>query len=272
MCSLFGDKEPLNPGSLTQRPYSVRNNDQTNNRIYEKLEPNSFKIEKRKDFFSLPKQCQNKTFYNERKNSDIHPLDFYTKGKIPSKTMYKNIEYNKGIKSTSNDIIIRNALSINTKKFNGIELHKNLSSLYEQNITENNYMEPIQIYKTYEKYKIPKYATNKEIYKIMKEKYFAKDIHSSIAQGKYLSEKEFLNQKAKLTKIKNEETKIKNRNEKNIKKEEIKEINKSLSHNRLIYKDPNDYSKQILRSNTFYFDKNSNQMLKPKKWIAGNKK
>ena len=43
-------------------------------------------------------------------------------------------------------------------------------------------------------------------------------------------------------------------------------------HPTIKYKDPNDYTKQDLKSNTLYFDKNRNQMLKQKKWIFENMK
>ena len=57
------------------------------------------------------------------------------------------------------------------------------------------------------------------------------------------------------------------------KNEDIKKINKSLSYTKwLIYRDPNYYSKQDLKNNSFYFDKNNNQMLKQKKWIIDYKK
>lgn len=278
MSNLYEGNVPIKPLPLTQRPNSVRNNNQNNNKILQPLEPNSYKINKKIDYFSPVNNMQNKTFYKERRQPDIHPLDFYSLGKIPSNTVYSNLEWNKGIKSTSNDIITRNALSINTQKYNKIDIHKKISNLYEQNITENNYLEPIKIYKTYEKYKLPKYATNIEMYKLMKEKYFSQDIHSPIKQGKCLSKKEFIKEKEKL--IKNENINMDSINsnrskksEKNKKSEEIKEIAKSLSHNTgLIYKDPNDYTKRELKNNTFYFDKNNNQMLQQKKWIFENKK
>ena len=284
MSNLFEGKPPLTPVSQTHRPFSVNNSNQNINKVFKPLESNSFKINKRKDFYPTSEQIQNKTFYNGKKRTDIHPLDFYTLGKIPSNTIYPNLEWNKGIKSTSNDIIYRNALSINTKIYNKIDIHKKITNLYEQNITENNYMEPIKIYKTYEKYNLPKYATNIEMYKLMKEKYFSRDIHSPIAQGKCLSQKDFIKQKEKIMKkenlsidninsnknanfkeMKSEEIKNKTKNE------EIKDISKT-HHSTIIYKDPNDYTKQDLKSNTFYFDKNINQILKQKKWIFENKK
>ena len=290
MSILFGGNSPLTPISLNQRPYSVRNSIQNSNRVFQPLESNSCKITKKKDFFS-PTNLKNKTFYNERKKSDIHPLDFYTLGKIPSNTVYPNLEWNRAKKSTSNDIIYRNALSINTKKYNEMNIYKKASNIYEQNITDNNYMEPVKIYKTYEKYNIPNNATNKEVYNLMKAKFYSRDIHSSISQGKCLSQKEFMKEKEKMLKkdnlnldninsnrdkkhkeIKKEEMKPKNKNENN-KNEDINEKSKSLGHNsKLIYRDPNDYTKQELKSKTFYFDKNNNQMLREKHWIIDNKK
>ena len=284
MSSLFEGKPPLTPLPLTQRPYSVNNKNQNNIKAFQPLESNYFKINTKRGFFPPSDKIQNKTFYNDRKKSDIHPLDFYTLGKIPSSTVYQNLEWNKGIKSTSNDIICRNALSINTQKFNKIDLHKRITNLYEQNITENNYMEPIKIYKTYQKYNLPKYATNIEMYKLMKEKLFSRDIQSPIAQGKCLSQKDFLKQKEKILKKENlnldninsnKDNKLKEKKSEEIKKsnknEEIKDISKT-HHSTILYKDPNDYTKKDLKSNTFYFDKNRNQMLKQKKWIFENRK
>ena len=261
MSSFFEGRQPLTPVSLTHRPFSVNNSNQNINKIIQPLEANSFKINKRKDFSPPSEQIQNKTFYNDRKKSDIHPLDFYTLGKIPSNTIYHNLEWNKGIKSTSNDIINRNALSINTQKFTRVDIHKRITNLYEQNITENNYMEPIKIYKTYEKYNLPKYATNIEMYKLMKEKYFTRDIHSQITQGKCLSQKDFVKQKEKIMKKENinidnlnlnKDIKLKEKKSDEIKNhtknEEIKDISKT-HYSQIIYKDPNDYTKQDLKSN-----------------------
>ena len=57
------------------------------------------------------------------------------------------------------------------------------------------------------------------------------------------------------------------------KKEEKKGLNKSCSVNTgLEYKDPNDYSKQLLKNNYLYFDKNNTQMIKNKKWKFNDKR
>ena len=272
MSSLFNGNPPITPIKLNQRPNSVSNFSKNNNRIFQPLESNNYKMEKKNDFFSLNK-TQNKVFYNQNKPSDYHPLDFYTLGKVNSNIAYPTQEWNKGIKSTSNDIITRNSLSINTKKFNNMNLHKNLSYLNEQNIDENNYMNPVKIYKTCQKYDLPKYATNIEMYRLMKEKYFARDIHSAITQGKCLSKKEFIKQKERILKKDNlskddiTSNIDKNIEGRNIKKEVKKEINKNNSVNTgSIFKDPNDYTKQLLKDNYLYFDKNNNQMIKQRKW------
>ena len=232
------------------------------NKTFTPLIPNNLKEKNKYGFF------QNKTFVPEKK-SQFHPIEFYALGKIPSSTVYPSLQWNKGIKSTSNNIIERNALSINTKKFNQINVYKNLTSIYEQNVTENNYMHPVKMFRTYEKYKIPNNTTNFEVYKIMKEKFFSKDTETDIAKGKFLNKTDYLKEKEKI---------MKKNNNKNEKKEEKKIAKKSIedmkqhSNSGFIYKDPNDYTKKLLKNNTYYFDKNNTQMIKPKKWkIDGNK-
>ena len=71
---------------------------------------------------------------------------------------------------------------------------------------------------------------------------------------------------------------MKKNNNKTEKKEEKKNATKSIedmkqhSNSGFIYKDPNDYTKKLLKNNNYYFDKNNTQMIKPKKWkIDGNK-
>lgn len=286
MYNSFDEKVTSTQIALTHRPFSVSNNNKKTNQVYQRLESNSYRLNKKKDYFSPVKQ-ENKTFYKNKNKSDVHPLDFYALGKVPYKPACPNLKWNNAIKSTSNDIIYRNALSINTKKFNDIDTNKKLAILNEQNITENNYMEPIKTYQTYQKSNLQKYVTNMAMYRLIKEKYYSRDIHSNITKGKYLSRDEFMQQKEKIKKKRSldlkkrsfnhevkceekkscENSKDRDRNDKN------KSIYKSFSYNKgLIYKDPNDYSKQVLKNNTFYFDKNNNQMLKQKKWPFQSKK
>jgi hypothetical protein len=235
------------------------------------LEPNSLKIDKTNEFLSQKNNTQTKAFYHKKKSSDFHPLEFYTLGKVRSHKTYLNLEWNKAIKSTSNNIIERNSLSINAKKFNDMNNNKKLSNLKEQNITENNYMDPVKIYKTLEKYNIPQYATNIGMYKLMKEKYFARDIHSSIARGKQISKNEFIQEKEKIMNKGN--LNLDTNKDKDKTKNENKAINKSKSAKTgLIYRDPNDYSKKLLKGNYLYFDKNNEQMVKNRKWKFNEKR
>ena len=295
MYNSFDGKAKSAQNSLTHRPFSVSNNHKNSNQVHQRLESNSYRLNKKKEFFS-PGKPENKTFYKDKKNSDSHPLDFYALGKASQKAVCPNLKWNNAIKSTSNDIIYRNALSINTKKYNEMDINKKLAIINEQNITKNNYMEPIKQYKTYQKSNLQKYVTNMAMYKLIREKYFSKDIHSNITRGKCLSRDEFLKQKIMNKKkdsfnlnnissnheIKCEEKKCsdkyidykdKDKDKDRDKFDKNKAIYKSLSYNKgLIYKDPNDYTKQVLKNNTFYFDKNSNQILKPKKWQFNGKR
>ena len=271
MSNLSQNKPNLTPGPSIPRPYSVTNFFKGSNKVFHPLEPNSLKIDKTNDFASQKNSTQTKTFYQTKKSSDFHPLEFYALGKVHSQKKFQNFEWNKGIKSTSNDIIVRNSLSINAKKFHDMNNNKKLSNLKEQNITENNYMDPIKMYKTLEKYSLPQYATNIGMYKLMKEKYFARDIHSSIAQGKQISKNEFIQQKEKIMKKGNLNLdNIDSNKDKNIK--ENKAIIKSKSAKTgLVYRDPNDYSKKLLKGNYLYFDKNNEQMIKNRKWRYNQK-
>lgn len=275
MSNLFQNKPNLTPVPTIPRPYSVTNFFKGSNKVFQPLEPNSFKMDKTNNFLSQKHKTQANIFHHTKKSSEIHPLEFYALGKVRSQKKYSILEWNKGIKSTANDIIERNYLSINAKKFNDMNNNKKLSNLKEQNINENNYMDPVKMYKTLEKYNIPKCATNPGIYKLMREKYFARDIHSTIAQGKQISKNEFIQQKEKIMKKGNlnlDNIDSNKDKEKDNNKKENKAINKSKSAKTgLIYRDPNDYSKKLLKGNYLYFDKNNEQMVKNRKWKYNEK-
>ena len=49
-------------------------------------------------------------------------------------------------------------------------------------------------------------------------------------------------------------------------KDEILNDKKSKTISGFFYKDPNDYSKKLLMNNTYRFEQNNIQMIKPKKW------
>ena len=262
--SITNNKTPLTPIRLTQSPIADTNTVQNFNKAFTPLISNSFNRNKPSNFLGDNK-------FSSSKNS-FHPIEFYALGKIPSGTVYPMFQWNKGIKSTSNNIIERNVLSINTAKFNRLYNYKHLSSLSQQNVTENNYMKPIKLYKTSEKYNLPQNTTNFETYKIMKEKLFSKDIQSTIAKGKYLNKSDFIKEKENTIKNKNE-PKIQKIEEMKtcIGKNDIKNDRKNKTSTGFFFKDPNDYSKKLLMNNTYGFEQNNIQMIKPKKWKFGEK-
>ncbi len=270
MSNQNNNKTSLTPIRLFRRPDNENNDTQNFNKTFTPLIAKSFNHNKLSEF------SQNINNVLPPKNKiPFHPIEFYALGKLQSDTVYPKFTWNKGIKSTSNNIIERNVLSINTKKFNQLYPYKSLSNLSQQNVTENNYMKPLKSYKTTEKYNLPKNTTNFETYKIMKEKYFSKDIQSTVSNGKLLNKTDYIKEKEKAMK-KNDDVQFK-------KIEEIKankaEENNLLSYDRknktstgFFFKDPNDYTKKLLMNNTFYFEQNNNQMIKPKKWKFEGKK
>ncbi len=246
-----------------QNPIVDINSPHNFNKTFTPLISNSFNRNNSSNFKA------NNTF-SLNKNNSFHPIEFYALGKLPNGTVYPTFQWNKGIKSTSSNIIDRNILSINTKKFNQMYPYKKLADLSQQNVTENNYMKPVKLYKTREKYNLPNNSSNFEIYKIMKEKYFSQDIQSPIAKGKLLNKTDYLKQKENSTKKiefkKIEE--IKDYNQGND-KSEIKNDKKSRTTSEFFFKDPNDYSKMLMKNNTLYFAQNNTQMIQPKKWKFG---
>lgn len=258
------------------------NESNNNNNLYQPLEPNIF-TSKRKSGFYTEKNSRVKN------KNNVHPLDFYALGKVDNPPIYSPFLCNRGIKSSSNNIIQRNSLSLNVSRIDfGIKT-KETEKISNKNITDNNYMNPIKIFKTFEEYNIPKYATNYETYNIKKEKLFSKDIPiSKVSKGKNISMNDFINQKNKLISERGNNSfdnvfyktngfpQLKDINiDKvfNVKKTTclIKPFTKSSSESKLVYNDPIDHTKTHLKSNIFYFNKNSNQMLKNKNWWKGDK-
>ena len=262
------NKTPQTPIRLMQSPIIDTNTVQNFNKTFTPLISNSFNRNKSSNIIG------DNTFSLNKKNS-FHPIEFYALGKIPSGTVYPTFQWNKGIKSTSNNIIERNVLSINTAKFNRLYNYKNLANLSQQNVTENDYMKPIKLYKTSEKYNLPKNTTNFETYKIMKEKLFSKDIQSTITKGKYLNKSDFIKEKENTIKSKNEPKFQKIEEQKTYfgkeNKNDIINDRKNKTSTGFFFKDPNDYSKKLLMSNTYGFEQNNIQMIKPKKWKFGEK-
>jgi hypothetical protein len=237
---------------------------------------------------------QKKNDENKKHYTQIHPLDFYTLGKVHKPPNYTSFFcQNNAFRSTSNDLITRNLLSLNTCNYNSIIKTKNISTLSQQNIKENNYLKPLDAYKTYQKFNLPSNAINKELYNIEKEKIFVKSNTSSIKKGMYMTFTNFNNYKKKLladnypknfnktmqdiipnknlettdtennTTIQNKSNEIKSKLKFDLNnKNNGKVINKP----KIKYINPIDYSRKRLKENFLYFDRNNKQFLRHKNW------
>ena len=241
---------------------------------------------------------------NNKLNSDVHPLDFYTLGKVHDPPKFtSSFCQNRAFRSTSNDLITRNVFSLNNCEYDNLKNNKKPSILSKQNIKENNYLKPLDVYKTFQKYNLNSNVVNKETYNIEKEKIFVKSNISTIRKGMNLTFSNFINCKKQLlteNSIKNNNTKamrdiIDDKNlqriktEGNIKKNktndefknryEFPEITKNglnsdrsnINKPKLRYINPIDYSKKELKGNCLYFDKNNQQFLRHKNWWIPDK-
>ena len=257
-----------------------------------------------RNILPMNKVIQSLTETEEKNNinnikKQIHPLDFYTLGKVDNPPKYiSNYNPNKGFRSTSNDLINRNLFSLNSSKYDNLIKNKNFSVLSEQNINENNYLNPLEVFKAYKKPSLPSNAINIETYNIAKEKIFTKSSISLIKKGLQLTHTNFINCKNKLltenssrninkttidkinnknlvrmkteTKINNKSNEIKSKygfdNENNNDKNNYDNQYNSISKPTIKYINPIDYSKKQLKANTLYFDKNNQQFLRHKNW------
>lgn len=236
---------------------------------------------------------------NSNNNIKIHPLVFYTLGKVHDPPIYTSkFCANNGFQSTSNDLLTRNMLSVNSYKYDNLKNNKNDAKLSQQNIDENNYLKPLEIFKTYKKYSLGSNVVNKETYNISKEKLFAKSDVSSIKKGLNITYNEFMKCKNRLLTensasniYKTFKDKIKDKNLQRAKtKTNYKLNNKSdvitnklvldnisnindnkVNKPRIKYVNPNDYTKKQLTSNFFYFDKNNKQFMRHKNWWIPDK-
>jgi len=102
-------------------------------------------------------------------------LDFYAIGNMPKEIEIPKIKYNSAIKDNSNDLLNRNKLSLNSHNLENLRnSHKNLSSIINSKIENNNYLDPLRVYKSTDNYNISNNMVNKETYRLTKEKLFAK--------------------------------------------------------------------------------------------------
>jgi hypothetical protein len=127
-------------------------------------------------------------------------LDYYALGKVEKNPEIHVFNNNKGTKDTSNNILERNCLSVNSSNLNSLrENFKTMSTVYSQKLDTNNYMDPLKNYSSNEKYTIRPDMTNRETYNITKSKYFANDRAMILNTGMSLSKDEFSKRKNYLT-------------------------------------------------------------------------
>lgn len=241
-----------------------------------------------------------------QKNFNLHSIDFYALGKVPPYQKNTNfIPPNNGFRSTSNNLIKRNYFSINNRYFDDLKniYPKKQATIYEQNIEENNYLTPLSVFNTVQRYDLPNNVVNQETYNIAKEKLYAKDIFSTIRKGKPLSRNDFFAQKKNLMEDNknklfytpsNKSLNNDNNNTKELKRYNssvnIKEyerdlknemiINKEKNEQKLIHssstkafipKNPKDITKEILTNRNLLFDKNHSQIVRDRNWWKINK-
>ena len=251
----------------------------------------------------IKKNFQENNNNNNIKKKDIHPLDFYTMGKVHEPPIFTSTFcHNRGFRSTSNDLITRNLFSLNTTKYDNLKKNQSISTLYKQNISENNYLKPLDVYNTYQKYSLPSNVINTETYNIAKEKIFTKSNISPIKKGMHISQSNFLAYKRQLLTENsdsknnfNSSMKVNSIERKKTGSESQKNCNKSHEVNKLDkndfiekknnnnslingitkppikYKNPIDSSRKDLKSNFLYFDKNNQQFLRHKNWWIPDK-
>ena len=252
---------------------------------------------------------KNNNLSNDKNKNNINfrSIEFYALGKVNN---YKKINHfipnNNGFRSTSNNLLKRNYFSINNRIFDDLKDKnpKKQATIYEQNIDENNYLTPLNVFNSFQRYDLPSNVVNQETYNIAKEKLFAKDIFSTIKKGNHISRNDFVSQKQNLlgtadTKdnkfltpnnnrsinddnIKEfkrynscinimEENRDKKYNEINKEKNNDKKLINSSSSRAFVPKNPKDFTKEILANTIIHFDKNHTNIVRDRNWWKINK-
>ena len=192
-----------------------------------------------------------------QKNLYPHSLDFYALGKVPPyQKITSFIPPNNGFRSTSNNMLKRNYFSINNRNFDDLKniYPKKQATIYEQNINENNYLIPLNIYNKIQRYDLPNNVVNQETYNLAKEKLYAKDIISTVKKGQRLSRNDFFKEKQNLigSNINPNDKTLNNDNTRELKRYNsyvnIKEHNRDLNEKILIDKEKNE--KKLIHSSS----------------------
>lgn len=247
------------------------------------------------DSKNTPEQSQlesyrDKTFYhgsfqkeNNINNVKDHPLLSYYNSKINDSLKEKYNHFplytENGLNNVPNDIVKRNIYSINTRYFDHLKKKKEFSLPKKKaNDEEPDNFSSIKIYKSYDHKYIPDCCINMETYNLTKKKMYSRDRYSNIKTGHNISKKEFIEQKKNLlhrdlsksldfkkrhiNEFENSLDDSKNEN----KVKMYSTINTENSNNKFVFKDPNDYTKEVLKERNFKFDRNNKIFLKHRNW------
>ena len=178
----------------------------------------------------------------------------------------------------------RNLFSIHTSLYDELRKKKDYSTINNQIIEDNDYLNPIKIYKSFHKYNVPNNCINGETYNLAKKKMYSKDIISNIRKGLFITKKDFIEQKQKALnqkisksidlKEKRQDLQLKHSID-NTKIEKNEYLNKTINteriNNKFIFKDPNDHTKEELKSKDYKFDRNNKMFIKHKNWWKPDK-
>ena len=246
-------------------------------------------------------EIKSKEMLNNNYNSPCR-LDFYALGKVNNYPEIINKKSNNSFRSGSNNLLIRNYLSVNSPTFDDIKkkIPKKLMTIFHQNLEENNYLEPYSPFNFQHKYDIPNNSTNQEMYNMAKKKLYIKGFPSSVKQGKQINKIDFSTEKKKLininSKIISPSTNITNtirekfynkiklyENPLNIKEKEREEkendcdniIQEKFGNKKLLHSlssnlfkpiTPFNLKQEVLKANDIHVERNHNRILRSRNW------
>ena len=143
-------------------------------------------------------------------SKEHHPLEFYALGKINnnmynvSSTFYNSPSLSSPrlrASNSSHNLFDRNLLSVNNSFFDNLKRVKNTASLTQLNRNENDYLNPLLIYKVRKENNKESQKRNNintlEWLNVIKNKLFAVDINSKIKNGTNVSRNYFYELKNK---------------------------------------------------------------------------
>ena len=213
-----------------------------------------------------------------------HPLLFYALGKV-NKEKINNDNFplytSQGFRSSSNNLIKRNLFSINSSCFDELKKKKEYSTIKKQKLGENDYIKNFRLYNSFHKFDVYNNCLNQETFNLAKKKFYSRDRFSNIKKGLLITKKEFNEQKNRLINkgsksidFKEKRIELSFNKNKNLEKNEnlYQTINTETNiNNKYFFKDPNDYTKEELKSKEWRFDRNYKKFIKHKNWWLPNK-